>query len=105
MIVAVSENRRKAVEWLRTTELPQGFLSLYDSANDCYCALGHMGLAVGIDAKVVDASEDDDDAYTQIQHAFNLHYEIENDVMTMNDERRKSLREIGDYLAEKWHIA
>lgn len=105
MANAIQENRRKAVEWLRTTDLPQGTGSLYSTATQCYCALGHMGLAVGIDAKDEYTDDSAMDAYDEIENAFKLSDVLEAEILEMNDTAHKSLREIGDYLAAQWRIA
>ena len=95
----IRENRRKAVEYLKTTEEPQGFGMLYDPATTRYCALGHMGLAVGIDA-----SGDEYCYYSQIEDAFGLDNETANEVLNMNDDAEAPLPRIADHLAEKWGI-
>lgn len=45
----IAENRRKGVEALRTTDLPQGGGQFYNAIAGCYCALGILALAVGLD--------------------------------------------------------
>lgn len=95
----VAENRRKAVEHLRTTNLPQGRSDLYNQALGCYCALGHCGLAIGIDAKIV--GED----YNAIEVALGMDLLDARDVWRLNDIKHRTLHEIGDYLAAKWGIA
>jgi len=101
----IEENRRKAVEHLRTTKRKQGFGSLYNHETRCYCALGHMGLAVGIDAKKAYKDLEAPDAYGQIEDAFGLDGDLENAIFGLNDDAEASLREIGDYLANVWEIA
>jgi hypothetical protein len=100
----IAENRRKAVEWLRTTKRKQGNGALYHSPTRRYCALGHMGLAVGIDAKGGYES-DATDPYALIEHALGMNNELEQAIFNLNDDEGVSLREIGDYVANVWGVS
>lgn len=101
----IAENRRKAVEHLRTTKLPQGRHDLYNARMGCYCALGHMGLAIGIDAKLYAELHEGTQPYDQIEKALGLNFPGAQVIWRMNDTQHKTLREIGDFLAAKWGIA
>ena len=96
----IAENRRKAVEHLRTTDLLPGHCSLYDPPSGMYCALGHVGLAVGVDAKDLGIS----DAYELIANAVGENEAWNRTVYRMNDVHDRTLEEIGDFLAERWGI-
>lgn len=106
----IQENRRKGVKYLRTTRRKQGHHVLYSKRKRCYCALGHLGLAVGIDA----AEEGLNSDYADIEDAYAFaDYTGDkgprkpvaiNEVWNWNDDGYHSLREIGNRLAAAWGI-
>jgi hypothetical protein len=116
----VMDNRRKAVEYLRTSTKPQGHATLYDPDTGAYCALGQMGLAVGIDAaayeeihidqayRAIDAAAYEeihiDQAYRTIDAALGLTEDESNAVWMRNDVQGESLSQIADYFTERWGL-
>lgn len=96
----ITENRKKAVKWLRTTKRKQGKGSLYNPYTRCYCALGHVGLAVGIDSKVYP----NHNPYSLIEAAVDLARALESRVIRWNDSYDIPLKEIGNRLAKIWEL-
>lgn len=95
----IRENRRKAVEALRTTEEPQGRFCLYDYVTGCYCALGVMAVAVGltVTAATFGLPAEICAAFGIDQHGWDM-------IADMNDTSRMTFAEIGSDLAHSWGI-
>lgn len=100
----VQENRRKVVTHLRTTKATPGAGMLYNANEKCYCAWGHVGLAVGIDART-EVAYGTLGAYERISLAVGDHSgDAEQLVINMNDCEHRSLHDIGDSLAGFWGL-
>lgn len=99
--LAIRDNRRKAIVALRAEKRPKSLGMLYDRNTGCYCALGYMGAAVGIDAAAQPLVSD---IYDRIDTAFGMSMMMSSDVVRLSDHTDSTLADIALFLASEWDM-
>lgn len=98
----IQENRRTGVQHLLTTDHGQAFVTLWDSDTECACALGELGIAVGIHPRPDGGARR---PYTEIDRAYGIFGErLSTQINRWNDKYSLPFREIGLKLAREWGI-
>lgn len=92
-------NRVKAVRYLARYLGRQGFGYLRDPNTGAYCAIGVLGLGLGIDAR--DSEEVDGDVYAAIDELLGDSTAF---IEHLNDGVGMPFGKIAEYLMAKWNI-
>lgn len=96
----IAENRRKALAFLRTTNLRRTTGRMYDPVTGACCAKGAMLFAIGLDPRTPGI----DTMYAAADMAFDMSLSFSMHLEDLNDGSGYSFPRMADYLAREWGI-